>query len=184
MIHGNPSGWSNEIAVEQKAAFIPADGIFRTEFIGVIFNKLRQTIIMKRDGSTHIAAPAETEYPREPAVCRSGTSTRYDIGRHSPFMPLLGQRKIVHRQEILVKRHVVVDILKTSDGREIHRPEMHLCNQSVGNGKTAVETCIVVGYAAGSHTLVWIAVLSGMGSGKSILHNRILRSAPYGFPAC
>ncbi len=77
----------------------------------MLLNKLFYAVVAECDRSAHIGAPPHGEKTSEP-VPPPGRAARHKVGGHRPLVPLLPQGEIIHRKEILVECHIVVEILE------------------------------------------------------------------------
>ena len=162
----------------------------------MILNELPDSGIEECHGGMHVEMLVEGERPGEP---RPGSdrlpALHHKILRKGMLPLFLGEGEIRLRKEILVERHVVVDILPGSYGGEIHLlPVVAYC-KAVVEHQAVVEACVVVAYLAGLLELIGIPSLaeeigrqgvlqiSGACDAPVLLESQIHESLPVDFPA-
>ena len=134
----------------------------------------------------HVDAAHKAEGADKPAIHVSYLPARGgdEVGGDAPLVALLGEGEVIFREEILIERQIVVQILETGDRREIDIPDVPFSCESVGEVQTAVETGIVIVDLARRDGLIGIASLGGVGKGGGVLKSVASTGLPNGFQAC
>ena len=87
-------------------------------------------------------------------------ATRNQILGHSMLLTRLRQREVGQGSKVLIKRHVVINILITSDARQRVVGIAFLYRQTVHNCCAAIETGVVISNLPSGGILVGITTLA------------------------
>ena len=127
-------------------------------------------------------AAEETAGACEPVVARGVLVAADDeILSHRVFTACLSQCEIVVDSEILVQRHVVVQILVAGDARHNEVVEGLANRQTVNNRCAAVETRVVIGNLASFNPLIGVTALTARRDRRHIGHVPAVLVAPLEF---
>ena len=113
-----------EIAAEYKIARVPLNAVVGDVTVVVPLNELCDSIVKECDGGVHIAGLEKSESSGEPTVLFAHIAFGYEILGDGMLFLCLCKGEIGGGEEILVERHVVVDILVACDARKTHIVEI------------------------------------------------------------
>ena len=107
------------MAAQQKRAAIPDDGILGDGVVDVLLDELLDAVVVERYRGVHAVPAEETAGAGKPVVALAPRVVADDkILGYSVFTTGLSEREVVVLGEVLIQRHVVVEILVTGDARE------------------------------------------------------------------
>ncbi len=167
-----------EIAGKQYIALVPYKLHTISEVgINIRFNQAFDAGIFEVDRRRHIATTIKAECTAKILV--AALITLYDkILRKRPFMALLRQRKVVLWQEILIERHVVIDILKPCNRRNRYIVSKPAHRQSVDNRRSTIKASVIIVYLTGFIRCIGIAALTGHRGPRAVFQHKRLRRTP------
>ena len=151
---------AGEVAAEQERAGVPRDGVLGDGIVGVLLDQLCNAVVVESHWGIHPVTAEETAGAHEPVIARGLLVAASDkILSHGVFAARLGQGEIVANGEILVQRHVVIQILVAGDAGQGEAVKGLAHGQAVGHRGAAIETGVIVGDVTGLDPLIGVASL-------------------------
>ena len=179
VVNRGPEAWAGEVAAQHKRAGVPLDGVLGEGVVDVLLDKLADAVVIEGHRGVHLVTAEETAGAREPVVARGVLVAANDeILGHRVFTACLSQCEIVVDGEILVKRHVVVQILVAGDARHDEVVEGLAHRQTINDRRAAVKTRVVIGNLASFNPLIGVTALAARRDRRHIGHVPAVLVAP------
>ena len=119
-------GAVHEVATEQKLSRIPRNRVGGKRHIAMRFNQLADALVFESNRRYHIVMPVESKSAHQPAIGSVSLGARNQIFGEGMLFTLLCEREIGLCGEVLVERHIVVEVLIRGDAAERKVSEISL----------------------------------------------------------
>ena len=162
-----------EVAAKHKVSCVPRNGVGGHDVVAVPLNQLADALVLKGNGRIHIVVAVKTESAKQPAICPCRCGASHDVFGHGVLFSLLREGEVRIYGEILVERHIVVEILVAGDAAYREVLIIPLNGQTVENAGAAIEAGVVVGNHVLAQLLVGVAALTAVDKREHIAHKQV-----------
>ena len=183
MIKRTSARRDSEITKQGEFTGIPLYRIIRIGIIAMILNQRTDPLILEGDGRFHLQMLVKAEQTAQPPITTfGGLSLYYDILCQGSFFLFLRKGEIREGKEILVKGHIIIDMLNCRDGGQRKSTPAIIHCKSVIECEATIETGVIIINLSRFDIFIRIAPLTEQSGGERILNRNIIAHTPLRFP--